>query len=335
MIVTVIVVALVSFLLFALLLYLSMYLILKPDIVHRNSEFVASDRDEQLAPLLEQHVRVLSEEIGNRSFGNYENLEKAGAYICQYWSASGLTIQREEYPVDGKPVANFFVEFKGSSQPEEIIVVGAHYDSIGTTCPGANDNGTGVASVLEIATRFKSFSPKRTVRFIAFVNEEPPYFATDLMGSAVHARGGKRREEKIVGMLSLETLGYYSNDPSSQRYPFPLSLFYPKQGNFVALISNRGSKELLAKVSSSFRRHADFPSLKLAAISFFPGISSSDQWSFWRDGYRAVMITDTAPFRYPHYHRDTDTFDQVDYQRLSRVVNGLEGVVKDLSNGSA
>lgn len=301
---------------------------------HRNSEFRASDLDAELAPLLEKHVRVLSDEIGNRSFANYENLEKAGAYICQHWAASGLTIQREEFPLDGKTVANFFVEFKGSTQPQELIVVGAHYDSVGNTCPGANDNGTGVAALLEIATRFKSFSPQRTVRFIAFVNEEPPYFATDSMGSAVHARGSKRRQENILGMLSLETLGYYSNDPGSQKYPFPLNLFYPNRGNFIALVSNLGSKNLLAKVSSSFRDHTDFPSLKLAAIPMFPGIGWSDQWFFWREGYPAMMITDTAPFRYPHYHRDTDTFDRVDYERLSRVVNGLERVIKDLSNGS-
>lgn len=330
-----ILVALLSPLVFVLLLYLAMYLILAPDMAHRNSEFITSDREAALAVVLEKHVRVLAEEIGNRSFGNYENLEKAGAYICRRWSESGLTAAREEFLLEEKPVANFFVEFKGTSYPEEIIVVGAHYDSVGNTCPGANDNGTGVAALLEIAARFKSFSPQRTLRFVAFVNEEPPYFGTDSMGSAVHARGCKDRQEKIVGMLSLETLGYYSNEPKSQKYFFPLNWFYPKRGNFIALISNRGSKEFLARVSSSFRSHTDFPSLTLAAISFLPGISWSDQWGFWRDGYPAVMITDTAPFRYPHYHLDTDTFEKVDYERLSRVVNGLEEVIKDLSHGPA
>ena len=162
------------------------------------------------------------------------------------------------------------------------------------------------------------------------MNEEPPFFKTDEMGSRVYARRSKERGENIVAMFSLETIGYYSDRPRSQRYPFPLNLFYPKRGDFIAFVANLASRALLHETISAFRASARFPSEGVAAPAFVPGIDWSDQWSFWRHGIPALMITDTAPYRYPHYHLRSDTPDKVDYERLAVVVAGLERMFRAL-----
>jgi Zn-dependent M28 family amino/carboxypeptidase len=151
------------------------------------------------------------------------------------------------------------------------------------------------------------------------------------MGSRVHARRARERGENIVAMFSLETIGYYSEERGSQHYPPPLGLFYPATGNFIAFVSNLGSRGLLHEVIASFRRHAQFPSEGLAAPAFFPGVDWSDHWSFWDEGYPALMVTDTAPFRYPYYHLAADTPDKVDCDRLTRVVSGLYRTLRELA----
>jgi len=219
----------------------------------------------------------------------------------------------------------------GGARAEEIVVVGAHYDSARGT-PGANDNGSGVAAMLELARIFREAKLARTVRFVAFVNEEPPFSNTDEMGSRQYARRTKARGEKVVGMLSLETIGWYSDHRGTQRYPFPLSLFYPSRGNFLGFVGNLDSRALLHEAIGSFRRHAAFPSEGIAAPRSIPGVDWSDHAPFWDEGYPALMLTDTAPYRYPHYHSAQDTPDKVDYERLARVVTGLAGMLRDLAN---
>ena len=206
----------------------------------------------------------------------------------------------------------------------------AHYDSAPGT-PGANDNGSAVASLLTLARRFAGQPQPRTLRFVFFVNEEPPFFQTAAMGSWVYAKECRRRHDRIVGMWSLETMGYYSDAKGSQHYPFPFSLFYPDTGNFIGFVANSQSGELLKRTIGGFRKHAQFPSEGVAAPDVVPGLGWSDHWSFWQEGYPAVMITDTALFRYPHYHEATDTPDRLDYDRLGRVVDGLTAVVRDLA----
>ena len=171
----------------------------------------------------------------------------------------------------------------------------------------------------------------RTVRLVAFVNEEPPFCHTDLMGSRVYARRCRARDENVVAMLSLETIGFYVDEPGSQKYPFPFSLFYPDTGNFVGFVGNLGSRSLTRRSIRAFRESTDFPSEGLAAPGWIPGIGWSDHWSFWQEGYPGVMITDTAPFRYPHYHTPQDTPDRIDYDRFARVVMGVSGVVEALA----
>ena len=227
-------------------------------------------------------------------------------------------------------LGNLAAETPGADRPQEIVVVGGHYDSV-IYCPGANDNATGVAATLALARTLKGFRPSRTLRFVCFVNEEPPYFQTADMGSRVYAGRCRQRGEKVTAMICLETIGYYTDEKGSQRYPAPFSLLYPATGNFIAFVGNYGSRRLVRQVVGSFRQQAEFPSEGAAVPGFLPGIGWSDHWSFWQEGYPALMVTDTAPFRYPHYHRSSDTPDKIDYKRMARVVSGLEAVVKELA----
>jgi Zn-dependent M28 family amino/carboxypeptidase len=178
---------------------------------------------------------------------------------------------------------------------------------------------------------FKGYLPQRTIRFILFVNEELPFAKTELMGSVVHAKGAYEKKENIVGMMSVETIGFYSDQPKSQRYPFPFNYFYPDTGNFIAFVSNLQSRDFLHKSISAFRATAPSPSEGLAAPQFTPGIDRSDHWSFWKYGYPAIMITDTAPYRYPYYHTAQDTPDKIDYDKVTHVVYGLAQVIKTLA----
>ena len=287
--------------------------------------------ERQLGDRLRGHVTMLAGEIGERNTRRYRELQQAAAYISARLRELGYTIREEPYLADGRQVMNIEAECKGTARPTEIVVVGAHYDSVPGS-PGANDNASGVAALLEVARQFKDAKLGCTVRYVAFVNEEPPFFQTELMGSRVYAANAKRRGENIVAMLALETIGYYSDKPGSQQYPPPFNLFYPDTGNFVGFVGNFASRALLRTSIKRFRETTSFPSEGLAAPEFVKGIGWSDQWGFWQEGYPAIMITDTAPFRYPQYHESEDTPDKVDYERMARVVAGIgrvvEGVVK-------
>jgi Zn-dependent M28 family amino/carboxypeptidase len=197
-------------------------------------------------------------------------------------------------------------------------------------CPGANDNGTGAASTLELARIFAQQNTNRTLRFVEFTNEEPPFFWESVMGSLVYARRSRHNQENIVAMLSLETMGYFSEERNSQKYPFPIGLFYPDRGNFITFIGNLNSGDLVRRAIASFRRHTPFPSQGGAFPSQLPGVGWSDHWSFWQQGYNAIMVTDTAPYRYRYYHTTEDTPDKVDFEKLARVVTGLSNVITDL-----
>ncbi|MFH1808955.1 MAG: M28 family peptidase, partial [Pseudomonadota bacterium] len=220
---------------------------------------------------------------------------------------------------------------EGRATNREIVVVGAHYDSAPGS-PGANDNATGVATVLELARLLQDRPRQRELRLVAFVNEEPPYFQTENMGSLVYARELVSQGAPVVAMLTPETLGYYSEARGSQHYPFPFGLLYPDTGNFVGFVGNLGSLSLVRRCVGSFRHHAAFPSEGAAVPASIEGVAWSDHWAFWEQGVPALMVTDTAPHRDPHYHTAGDRPDHVDTERLARVVQGLAGVVDDLLN---
>ena len=285
--------------------------------------------DTVLREALRQDVEELAGSIGERNLVRSRGLERAAGFLEASLASAGYAVRRHAYQVDGKSVANLEAELVGSSRPDEIVIVGGHYDSVEGS-PGANDNATGAAAVLALARAFAHRSPARTLRFLEFVNEEPPYFKTPAMGSVVYASRCRASREKIVAMLSLETIGYYTDEPGSQRYPFPFNLFYPSRGDFIGFIGNLSSRGLVHDAIRSFRRHARFPSEGIAAPSAIAGINWSDQWAFWQHGYPAAMVTDTAFYRYPHYHTREDTPDKVSYDRLALVVRGLERVVEDL-----
>lgn len=279
---------------------------------------------------LHTHVRRLAEEIGERNVFRPEALESAASYLVRSLESLGYSPAIQELQSGGRKVKNIEAQLSGQSKRDEILVVGAHYDSVFGS-PGANDNGSGVAAVLELARLFRKKSPDRTIRFVFFTNEEPPNFGSENMGSWHYAKRCRDGGETVVGMLSIETIGYYSDKKGSQEYPAPFSLFYPDTANFIGFVANPASKDLLFRCITSFRRHTQFPSEGIAAPSWISGIDWSDHACFWKFGYPAIMITDTAPFRYPYYHTREDTPDKVDYERTARVVAGISRVIAELA----
>ena len=264
---------------------------------------------------------------------HYEAFERAAQYIERSLQGLGYAMDPQVFTVSGRPVRNIEAtrEPKTITASTETLVLGAHYDSFGDA-PGANDNGTGTAAVLELARLLKDWQPARTrVRYVLFVNEEPPYYRTPDMGSLRYVKRLVERNEKVKGMLSLETLGAFYDEPGSQTYPPPFGLFYPSTANFVAFIGLPGSRTFLHEVLEPFRRTTAFPSLGGISTDYIPGIGWSDHWSFSQQGYPAVMVTDTALFRYRHYHLPTDTPDKIDYAKLARITKGMERVVREIA----
>jgi len=279
---------------------------------------------------LQQHVSMLAGVIGERNVWHDDSLKKAAGYIQRVLEEAGYAVKTQPFSSRGLTLQNLEVELPGSTLADEIIIVGAHYDSVEDS-PGANDNASGVAALLELARLFSGTTPLRTLRFVAFANEEAPFFYTNEMGSHQYAGHAKQRGEKIMAMISLETLGSYTDAPGSQRYPFPFNLAYPDTGNFVGFVGNLASRTLVRRAIKIFRETTPFPSEGVAAPSWIEGIHWSDQWAFWEEGYPAIMITDTALFRYGPYHTTADTPEQLDYPALARVVSGLRQVVSELA----
>jgi Zn-dependent M28 family amino/carboxypeptidase len=288
-----------------------------------------TEGDTALRAELVADVRKLAGEIGERNMSRYPRLLTAADFIEASFASAGLTPRRVSFDVRGRVCHNIEAEIRGTSP--DILVIGAHYDSV-YGCPGANDNGSGVAALLALARRFAGKPAGKTVRFVAFVNEEPPYFQTEEMGSLVYAKRCKERGDRITAMISLETIGYFSDAPGSQKYPAAgLGFFYPSKGNFIGFASDTGSRSLLRAAVAAFRKAEKLPSEGAALPAAIPGIGWSDHWAFWQCGYPAIMVTDTAPFRYPHYHEATDTPDKLDYDRFALVVSGMEKVIEELS----
>ena len=305
-------------------------MIVMPGRSHKGALPPLSKLETELRDRLRRHVAVLAGEIGERNLTAPGSLAKSAQYVSEKFSELGLPIRDDSYRVDDTVCVNVEAELKGATRPDLIVVVGAHYDSVAGS-PGANDNASGVAALLEVARLLRDSSPGHTIRFVAFVNEEPPTFLGESMGSLVYARRIKERGDNVVGMISLETIGYYSDQKDSQQYPAPFNLFYPDTGNFIGFVGDLGSRELVRRAIRIFRETTKFPSEGLAAPAGTPGVGWSDHWSFWQVGYPAIMLTDTAPFRYPHYHESSDTPDKIDYDRMARVVLGVSKVVTELA----
>lgn len=280
-----------------------------PGVSYRGPLPEPTDEERALAARLREHVMALAARERNT------DLETAARYIE---TSLGAGVRSQPFESGGRTVRN--IEIAAGA-----IVVGAHYDTVPGS-PGADDNASGVAVLIELARM------KLPARFVAFANEEMPYFLTDEMGSAAYAARARRQGERIGVMLSLEMLGFYADAPASQHYPPPLGLLYPERGDFIAFVGDLGARSLVRRSVELFRAHAQFPCEGVAAPSFVPGVTWSDHWAFRQHGFPALMVTDTAFYRYPHYHLPSDTPEKLDYARMARVTLGLAALIEELAH---
>src|SRR5262245_42707748 len=308
------------------------YMVGVPGRSHSGALPPLTDEERELASTLKRHLEAIAAREHN--LRHYDELEKSARYIEATLASYGYSVGRQEFFFDDRAVRNIdvVIEPRAEIADPEVIVVGAHYDSV-VGAPGANDNGSGTVAVIELARRLRDrdHAGGKRIRLVLFVNEEPPYFKTEDMGSLHYARALAERKERVVAMYSLETIGYYSSEPGSQRYPAPFNLIFPDRGDFVAFVGTLESRALVWETIRSFRSHTAFPSIGGVAPAIVPGIDWSDHWAFGQFGFPAMMVTDTAPYRYPHYHRLTDTPDKVDVESLARVVKGMERVIRDMA----
>lgn len=273
---------------------------------------------------LYQHVEYLSVKVGDRHLWKEGSLDHAADYIESVFTASGYSVWRQTYSCYGKSVSNLIAEKPGKSR--ERIVVGAHYDTVPGT-PGADDNASAVAGLLELGRLMKERSSKKTLILAAFVNEEPPCFGSSNMGSSVYAKHLKMQKASVTVMISLEMIGFFS-DERIQTYPLPgMGLFYPKTGDYIGVVGNFHSSSCVSFLKRGIQKHSRIRVRSLTAPEFFGGINLSDNYAFWQQGYRAVMVTDTSFFRNKNYHQESDTMDTLDFDKMAELVKGLSNTL--------
>ena len=278
------------------------------------------------------HVEHLSVTIGSRSVFEYDKIEATKRYIVSCLKTFGYIPTLQNYDYEGKTFSNIIVSMPGVKYPDETVIIGAHYDTVYGT-PGADDNASAVAVLLEVCRALKSISPGRTLKLIFFFLEEPPVFRTEHMGSYVYAKEAKARNENIKAMICLEMVGYYSDKKDGQTFPLPLmSMMFSTTPNFIAVVGNLKSRNLVDKVKNSLLKVSPIPVETLTSVSFVPGVDLSDHRSFWEMGYPAVMITDTAFYRNPNYHTENDTIDTLDFNTMADLLKGLLQAAKDLTD---
>jgi hypothetical protein len=287
---------------------------------------------------LQDHVKMLTVTIGERSIFLHENLEKTRAYIEKFYQNIGVTVHCESYVYRNFKVSNVVAKISFCENPTKHYLVGAHYDSVAGTV-GADDNASAIAVQLETARHLRMLKDHHelnlAVKFVSFPLEEPPTFGTRHMGSSVYAHNAWKSKEQIDGMICLEMVGYTCHDEGCQDYPFPLTFFdYPKQGDFIGIVGNFKSRKFTNDLFEAFNRNPDLPVVKLTVPAggfILPSVRLSDHSSFWHRGYKAVMVTDTAFYRNPHYHRTSDTMEKLDYDFMSELVESLLLYFRSLS----
>jgi Zn-dependent M28 family amino/carboxypeptidase len=302
-----------------------------PGASYRGTQLPLSEQEEHTRDVLARDLTILGQEIGERNVSRrYEQLVEAAVFIERSLEDAGYKIRRQEFSVNERSVWNIDVERTGSRHPEEIVVVGAHYDTVPGS-PGANDNGSAVVANLALARSLADATPERTIRFAFFVNEEFPYYMSEDMGSLRYAKQCRDTGELVVAMICLEMVGCFLDEPNTQQYPVSiLRHLYPTIGNFVAVVGNVRSRRLVHRVIRELRR-TKFPSEGMAAPRWLKDIFRSDHAAFWSCSFPAVMITDTANFRYRYYHTAEDTPDKINYAALARVVTALKNSLVDLA----
>lgn len=274
---------------------------------------------------LETHVRALSETFFPRDAAHPENLDRAAAYIQREFAQANGRVSEQPYEVAGRTYRNVIAWFGPDTQ--ERIVVGAHYDTAGSQ-PGADDNASGVAGLIELAYLLRQAPLSLGVELVAFTLEEQPHFRSDQMGSAVHAASLLQQDIPVRVMFSLEMIGYFTDASHSQGFPLPfLAAFYPSQGNFIALVGNLSQGFVVRYLKKAMQSASSLPVYSINAPRFVPGVDFSDHRNYWQAGYKAVMVTDTAFYRNPHYHTLQDTAGRLDYERMTMVVQGVYAAV--------
>jgi Zn-dependent M28 family amino/carboxypeptidase len=289
------------------------------------------DRDE-INRNLKRIVQYLAGELGPRPHDRPEILNRAADFIADEFRKYGYATAVQEYEAGSNAYKNVSAVKKGDGRSGKILVVGAHYDTVAGT-PGADDNASGVAGLLELARIFVNEPIGGTVHFVAFPLEEPPYFGTPYMGSHVYAKTLHDQDAELIGMICLESIGYFSDDPGSQM--FPLSIFrltHPSVGNYITFVSDLRSKGFLEDAKRHFREGTHLPVESVSTFSVVPGVDFSDHKSFWKFGYRAFMVTDTAFYRNPQYHGAGDQPEIIDYERMTEVVMGLVSVIREVGS---
>ena len=289
------------------------------------------------AEQIKRDVIVLADNVGERNMHTPGTMDAAVNFLEDRFASMGFDVEKHQYTLQrgvytGRTASNLVVEIPGADNKDEIIILGAHYDTVPNS-PGANDNASGVAVLLAVAQEMSGAEPDRTVRFIAFANEEPPFFQTTDMGSYAYVRRSSERGENIVAMIALDGLGYYDESSGSQRYPIPgLGLAYPDRANFISLVTRLSDLKLLRKISDLFKREDVIPAESAALPGFLTGVNWSDHWSFWQHGYSAILITDTLLFRDSAYHSADDTAERLDYDNMLKLASMLKHVVEKLGS---
>jgi hypothetical protein len=306
------------------------YLTTGPDTTYEAAQLPSTHEELFLAEQLKRHVETLA--VGERNLAHYDQLEKAAAYIELTLRGYAYTVARQDYTVDGKVVRNIeaVVEPAGNAPDPDVIVLGAHYDSaLGT--PGADANASGTAAVLELARQIGDYRTKssKRLRFVFFVNGAPPYFQTADMGSLRYAQALVARRERVTAMYAFDSLGYYTDARGTQTHAPLLGLMLPDRGDFVAFVGRLPARRLARDTHKIFRTYTEFPSFSGVGLSLIPGVDWSDNWAFAEQGFPAVLVTDTGPFRNPNYGKASDTAGKVDVDKLARVVKGMEAVMRE------
>jgi hypothetical protein len=291
------------------------------------------------ADRLKTHVRALAETFAPRDFEHIGNLDRAADYIQRHLGESGGAVTEQVFDLSERswrgqlvrrgPYRNVLALF--GPETEERIVVGAHYDAAGPY-PGADDNASGVAALLELGRLFGQQVPPQRVELVAYSLEEPPYFGTSTMGSARHAEALAEAGVKVRAMICLESIGYFTDQPGGQAYPLPFMRWhYPDRGNFIAVVGSWKGGSLAKDVQRAMSGASPLPVHSVNAPAWVPGIDFSDHRSYWGQGYPAVMVTDTAFYRNPHYHTAEDRPEDLDYARLAMVADGVCAAVRHLA----
>lgn len=276
---------------------------------------------------LREHVTYLAVTCHPRDSSHLRQQKAVVDYIARSLRESGGQVDFQTFMAEGRPYVNVRSVIPGSQ--EGRIIIGAHYDACGDT-PGADDNASGIAGLLEVARLLKGMHPRYTIELVAYANEEPPFFKTKHMGSAHHAALMAESKTAVHGMIALEMIGFYSDRDKSQNYPSQtLSWVYPDKGNFIAVLGNWGSVSLARQLQQSLAEQ--MPTVRLNAPEFTGAFGLSDHINYWEHDMPAVMITDTAFYRNVNYHQSTDTPDTLDYKRMALVVRGVAAAVRQLA----